>query len=472
MLFLKPITKKNLDTLKAASAVYSPQSASKVKSARNANHKAANIFKGVFQIATMVSDFEIRLSFLGAKIKNSANSLSNMFSEVASSSEEISVSTSQIVDSNTELSDMIENISHDAALLNQNTEKSNNILNSIKAENTEMMGFSKDMNQSVIDLLLVINKINEAVKGINDISDKTKLLSLNASIEAARAGAAGKGFAVVAEEVRILSETTKQLTLNIDTLLEEMNSASNRSKSSVEKTINAINRVSSSIENVSGVMATSTDATTNITNRILEAAQTSRRISDSLNESSTALESVNNDIQNLSRSAEDLKQISGAVGEISASVGKIEAKVNDMAIASGEMVNSRLCGLSNEDFIETVENAIKAHTVWMTNVKKMAREMSVIPIQTDEHKCGFGHFYYAVKPSSDKLTALWESVEVLHHNLHKTGDIIISAINAQNSQRAMTNAAEAEKLSNAIIEKFNEMIKIAKEMTTANELVF
>ncbi|MDF3004101.1 MAG: hypothetical protein K0S22_573 [Oscillospiraceae bacterium] len=472
MLFLKPKTKKNLDTLKAASAVYSPQSASKIKSARDANHKAANIFKGVFQIATMVSDFELRLSFLGAKIKNSANSLSNMFSEVASSSEEISVSTSQIVDSNTELSDMIENISHDAALLNQNTEKSNNILNSIKAENTEMMGFSKDMNQSVIDLLLVINKINEAVKGINDISDKTKLLSLNASIEAARAGAAGKGFAVVAEEVRILSETTKQLTLNIDTLLEEMNSASNRSKSSVEKTINAINRVSSSIENVSGVMATSTDATTNITNRILEAAQTSRRISDSLNESSTALESVNNDIQNLSRSAEDLKQISGAVGEISASVGKIEAKVNDMAIASGEMVNSRLCGLSNEDFIETVENAIKAHTVWMTNVKKMAREMSVIPIQTDEHKCGFGHFYYAVKPSSDKLTALWESVEVLHHNLHKTGDIIISAINAQNSQRAMTNAAEAEKLSNAIIEKFNEMIRIAKEMTTANELVF
>ncbi|WMJ84653.1 methyl-accepting chemotaxis protein [Oscillospiraceae bacterium LTW-04] len=469
MLFMK---RKVGKTPKAASAVIAPQSASKIKSTREANYRAAEIFKGVFQIATMISDFELRLAFLRDKIKRSAKSLSDMFSEVASSSEEISSSTSQIVDSNTELADMIENISQDAELLNQNTEKSNNILGSIKAENNEMMGFSKDMDQSVSDLLFVIHKINEAVKGINDISDKTKLLSLNASIEAARAGEAGKGFAVVAEEVRILSETTKQLTLNIDTLLEEMNNASNRSKSSVEKTIDAISRVSGSIENVSSVMATSTDATTNITNRIFEAAQTSRRISDSLNESSTALETVNNDIQNLSRSAEDLKQISGAIGEISDSVGKIETKVSDMAIASGEMVNSRLCGLSNEDFIETVESAIKAHTVWMTNVKKMAREMSVIPIQTDEHKCGFGHFYYAVKPSSEKLLALWESVEVLHHNLHKTGDIIIDAINAQDSRGAMSKTAEAEKLSVAIIEKFQQMIKITKEMSVANELVF
>ena len=335
-----------------------------------------------------------------------------------------------------------------------------------------MMGFSKDMDQSVGDLLVVIHKINEAVKGINDISDKTKLLSLNASIEAARAGAAGKSFAVVAEEVRMLSETTKKLTLNIDALLAEMNGASNRSKSSVEKTIDAISRVSGSIENVSGVMAASTEATAHITDRISEAAQTSRRISDSLQESSSALESVNNDIQNLSKSAEDLKRISDNINDISVSVGKIETKINDMAVASGEMVNSRLCGLSNEDFIETVENAIKAHAAWVVNVKKMTRDMSVIPIQTDEHKCGFGHFYYAVKPSSEKLTGLWESVEALHHDLHKLGDVVIAAVKAQDSGRARAKVAEAEKLSGAIIETFQQMIKIAKEMSALNELVF
>ncbi len=471
MLFMKSKQEKQ-NAPKAAPGVKAPHAAAKIKSVRDANHKAADIFKGVFQIATMVSDFELRLAFLGEKIHRSSNNLSNMFSEVASSSEEISTSTSQIVDANAELSNMIGHISQDAAQLNENTGKSNEILGSIKAENLEMMGFSRDMDQSLADLLVVIHKINEAVKGINDISDQTKLLSLNASIEAARAGAAGKGFAVVAEEVRVLSETTKKLTLNIDALLEEMNGASNRSKSSVEKTIDAISRVSGSIESVSDVMAASTEATAHITDRISEAAETSRRISDSLQESSSALESVNNDIQNLSKSANDLKRISDTINEISTSVGKIETRINDMAIASGEMVGSKLCGLTNDDFIETVENAIKAHRTWVVNVKKMANDMSIIPIQTDEHKCGFGHFYYAVKPAAEKLTGLWESVETLHHDLHKLGEVIIAAVKAQDSGRARAKAAEAEQISGAIIETFQQMIRISKEMSAANELVF
>ena len=465
MLFMKSKKEKQ-------AAPKAPRTAARIKGARDQNHQAADIFKGVFGVATMVSDFELRLAFLGDRIRRSANNLSGMFAEVASSSEEISTSTSQIVDANTELSNMIGHISQEAVQLNQNAEKSNGILDSIKAENLEMMGFSKDMDQSVADLLVVIHKINEAVSGINDISDQTKLLSLNASIEAARAGAAGKGFAVVAEEVRVLSETTKQLTLNIDALLQEMNGASNRSKSSVEKTIDAISRVGGSIQNASDVMAQSTEATAHITDRIAEVAQTSRRISESLQESSSALESVNNDIQSLSQSAGELKHISEAIGDISSSVGKIETKIGDMAISAGGMVHSHLCGLSNEDFIETVENAIKAHTTWVANVKKMAQEMSVSPIQTDEHKCGFGHFYYAVKPSSEKLTGLWEGVESLHHDLHKLGEAVIAAIKAQDAARARAKVAEAERLSLAIIDAFGQMIKIAREMSAVNELVF
>lgn len=68
-------------------------------------------------------------------------------------------------------------------------------------------------------------EISQIVQVITNVADRTNLLALNAAIEAAHAGAAGKGFAVVAEEVRTLSENTKDAAASIATTIDSFSQA-------------------------------------------------------------------------------------------------------------------------------------------------------------------------------------------------------------------------------------------------------
>jgi methyl-accepting chemotaxis protein len=460
--------------VKTTDTVVIPDAAVKTTSQMTSgdHDKSSYLLKGVFQTATKISDFGLKLSFYGDKINESSDRIATMSNQVARASEGVSSSANMIMNANCELSGTIGKIAEETELLNQTTEKSSELLNEIKAKNDDMLLYSEHLNQSVGELTNVIQKINQAVKGINKISDQTKLLSLNASIEAAKAGDAGKGFSVVAAEIRSLSETTKELTLSIDDLLIEINNVSNKSQTSVADTIASIGMVSSSIDAASECMSESVLRARSIAGRVSETSKTSEDISSAIEESSASLESVNNDILKLSQAAEELKGISDPVHKMSESMASIEETVSDLAAASGKMMKSQTLVLSNEDFIETIVNAIKAHQNWIANLKNMVREMKVAPIQTDEHKCGFGHFYYAVKPSPGKLLLLWDSVEELHHVLHATGDQVIDSINGNDRKSAVAAAREAHSLSAAIIEKFKEIIDIVKAMTLSGESVF
>ena len=83
-------------------------------------------------------------------------------------------------------------------------------------------------------------EIGSIVELINDISEQTNILALNAAIQAASAGEAGRGFAVVADEVQRLAERASSATKRIETLVQTIQSDTNEAVSSMEQTTSEV----------------------------------------------------------------------------------------------------------------------------------------------------------------------------------------------------------------------------------------
>lgn len=96
----------------------------------------------------------------------------------------------------------------------------------IRHESVNLNKAVNDSKQKTEEMNNYVKIINDLLKVIVSISDQTNLLALNATIEAARAGESGKGFAVVANEVKELSNQTKQAAEKITSAVQSINEQS------------------------------------------------------------------------------------------------------------------------------------------------------------------------------------------------------------------------------------------------------
>lgn len=102
-------------------------------------------------------------------------------------------------------------------------------------EQAKNVSHSSEMTVEATDKVTVkVQEVKGIIDTILDISSQTNLLALNASIEAARAGEAGKGFAVVAEQIRNLSEQTKDASNRITHIIEELITYTSQATQSIE----------------------------------------------------------------------------------------------------------------------------------------------------------------------------------------------------------------------------------------------
>lgn len=174
-----------------------------------------------------------------------------------------------------------------------------------------------DAAGSVNNKLAVLNEkagnINQVVTTITKVADQTNLLSLNAAIEAEKAGEYGRGFAVVATEIRRLADQTAVATYDIEQMVKDIQSAVSAGVMGMDKFSEQVRRGVTEVQQVSGQL-------TEIIEQVQTLVPRFQAVDEGMQAQSTGAEQINHALAQLSEAAQQsvdsLRQSSQAIEDI------------------------------------------------------------------------------------------------------------------------------------------------------------
>lgn len=306
--------------------------------------EVGNIMKSVIalrsELTTVVADLKTQSKALFEQSDSlseaAANTMNNMkdtdraVDEMANGATMLAQETQSASESVVEIGNMIDKVNSDTEELTKDAddmkelgENAESILTQLIDGQKEMVSHIGVVNDKTHEANQAAGRISEVVNLITEIAGQTNLLSLNASIEAARAGDAGRGFAVVAENIKQLAEQTTTSAADIQEIIHDLEA---KSGETVEKT-EAVNNI---VKRQSEDMKKTADILRQVISGIIELIDRIDSIASSVENMDKSKEKVVDVIQNLSSvSQENAASTEETSASTSMAMGTIEGIANE-----------------------------------------------------------------------------------------------------------------------------------------------
>jgi len=286
----------------------------------SAKDSISQVAAGVKTMLENLNNLVKQVQVSGIQVTSSATEIAATAREQESTVAEQAASTNQIMSTITEISatgkELLSTMD-DLHKVAENTSESATEGHAalVSMENTmEQMQIATDTISSKLAVLSEkADNINTVVTTINRVADQTNLLSLNAAIEAEKAGEYGRGFSVVATEIRRLADQTAVATWDIEQMVKEMLSAVSAGVMSMDKFTEEVNRGVNDVAKVGSQLAHIIEQVQNILPRF-------ETINDGMRLQSEGAEQIKDSMVQLNemaqQTAESLKQSNQSIDQL------------------------------------------------------------------------------------------------------------------------------------------------------------
>jgi methyl-accepting chemotaxis protein WspA len=289
----------------------------------------ARMFDNLRSLLNNVQKAGIQVTTSATEIAASAKQQEATGIEQAQTSVEILSTTKEISANTTQLLKTMEDATQVADYTTQATADAQNNLKRMDQTMQHMVSATDSINAKLAALSEKASNINSVLITITKVADQTNILSLNAAIEAEKAGEAGRGFSVVATEIRRLADQTSVSTWDIEQMLKEMQSAVSASVMGMDKFSEEIRRSVGEVRNVAEQLSGVMDQVQKLAPQFDAVLQGMQSQAVGASQISDTMMNLNDATQ---QTVESLKATSEAVHQLQYAAGDLQASVSNFAV--------------------------------------------------------------------------------------------------------------------------------------------